>query len=641
VIDLIELELRYGEQIVFDRISANILRQDRIALAGRNGAGKTTLFKAILGEADLDGGEVVVGKGVRVGYLPQDGLQTEGKPLIEEIETSDVSIQSLKDDLDELYQSLKDPSNEGTEVLDRIHDMEAHLELLEAGKLRARAQRILGGLGFEPARFEETTDTFSGGWQMRIGLAKLLLQSPDLLLLDEPTNHLDLPSQRWLEAYLKNYQGGLMLISHDRAFLDNLANKTYYLSRNKLEVYAGNYSFFEVQSQLRKEQLVAQKRAQDRQIADTERFIERFRAKNTKATQVQSRIKQLDKIERITLESDEKEVFFQFPPAPRSAQILVSLEDLHKAYGPIRLFEGFDFAIERQQKLAVVGVNGAGKSTLAKILAGEEPLDSGVRKIGEKTILSYFAQHQADQLDPSATVLRTAMDSGVGDELKARSILGAFLFSGDAVFKPVGVLSGGEKNRLALAKILLRPCNLMILDEPTNHLDIQSKTILQKALKDYDGTCLIISHDRDFLDPIVTQTLEISPKGHRMFWCNVSGYIEKIEEEEQLTKGGVVTSGKTSSVKNPKLDRKRRVEIQNAIAPLKQQVKQSEAKAMELETEIEAWENKMKDPAFFSNRPEQAQDLARYDQCKRELDEALEQWEHSQAALDALKDELG
>jgi ATP-binding cassette subfamily F protein 3 len=641
VIDVLDLELRYGEQIVFSGVSANILRTDRIALAGRNGAGKTTFFKALLGQVDLDGGDVVVGRGVRIGYLPQDGLEVEGRPLVEEVETSDASIQSLKTDLDQLYHGLTGDAERDAEALDSIHVKEALMEVFEAGKLRAKTQRILGGLGFSPERFEDPTDVFSGGWQMRIGLAKLLLQNPDLLLLDEPTNHLDLPSQRWLENYLRQYQGALMLISHDRAFLDTLANKTYYLSRSQLEIYAGNYSYFETQSQLRKDQLIAQKRAQERQIAETERFIERFRAKNTKATQVQSRIKQLEKVERISIESDEKEVAFEFPPAPRSNQVLISLQNLHKAYGPIRLFEGFNFSIERQQKLAVVGVNGAGKSTLAKILAGEETLDEGELRKGEKTQLSYFAQHQAEQLDPTATVLRTAMDSGVGSELKARSMLGAFLFSGDAVFKTVGVLSGGEKNRLALAKILLRPCNLLILDEPTNHLDIQSKSILQQALIKYDGTCLIISHDRDFLDPIVNQTLEISPRGHRMFWCNVSGYLDKVENEESdpftTTPEG---SAKTVSVKNPKLDRKRRVEMQNAMAPLKQAIKKWETESIRLEEVIADWEEKMKDPAFFSNRPGQADDLAEYDRCKRELDRALEEWEAAQARFDKLEGEF-
>jgi len=603
---------------------------------------------------EVDGGTVTIGKGMTVGYLPQDGICGEGRLLIEEMESADTSIVELQLHLESAYEQVSGnaervmdaASEESLEVWDTIRKLEDQLRLRESHKLRARAEKILFGLGFKESDLNRNTFEFSGGWQMRIALAKLLLKNPDYLFLDEPTNHLDLPSQRWLETFLQSFQGGLVLISHDRAFLDLLTQKTYALSRGKLEIYSGNFSYHQVQSRLRKEQLLAQKESQDRQIEHTQRFIDRFRAKATKATQVQSRIKQLEKIELIEIENDENEVFFRFPPSPRSNQVIVSIESVSKAYGSLRLFDCFSLKIERGQRLAVVGANGAGKSTLARMISGETTPDSGSIQFGDKTVLSYFAQHQTEQLDPKQTVLQSAMSSGCTVEQTARNILGSFLFSGDSVFKQVEVLSGGEKNRLALARMLLKPANFIILDEPTNHLDIQSKAILQDALKAYDGSFLIISHDRDFLDPIVNQTLEISPAGHRMFWCNVSSYLSKIEDEQAARvtlKSGVSKNG-DKAIGNPKMARKLRAERQNQLRPLKAEVVRWEERSIELEDVIQNWEEKMKDPAFFSNRPDQQSDLQAYHQAKLDLDAAMEAWEGAQNRLNeaeaSLSDEL-
>ena len=363
---------------------------DRIGLAGRNGAGKTTFLKVLLGETELDGGRVTIGKAMSIGYLPQDGINGEGKPLIEEVEAAETAIQELQQHLEFAYSKVTSENKSSgdsvydadSEMWDVIRGLEDQLRLRESHKLRARAEKILFGLGFQKDDLLRPTTEFSGGWQMRIALAKLLLQQPDYLLLDEPTNHLDLPSQRWVENFLQSYHGGLVLISHDRAFLDLLTNKTYALSRGNLEVYAGNYSYFEQQRELRKQQLIAQKDAQDRQLEQTQRFIDRFRAKATKATQVQSRIKQLEKIDRIVLEDDEQEVYFRFPPSPRSNQVIVDVQGITKAFGKLSLFRDFSLKIERGQRLAVVGQNGAGKSTLARMIAGEESLDRGCIQMG-------------------------------------------------------------------------------------------------------------------------------------------------------------------------------------------------------------------------------------------------------------------
>jgi len=641
VIEIRNLTLHFGSQVIFDDISANISTRDRIALAGRNGAGKTTFLRALTGQEQGDGGSVTVGNELKVGYLPQDGLESRGTTLIEEVESAESDIRELQHALEAAHHEVaehpgRDDDENVMEAWDLIHRIEGELQLREAHKLRTRAEKVLSGLGFESRDFERDTGVFSGGWQMRIALARLLLQQPDYLLLDEPTNHLDLPSQRWLEGILAHYPGGLVLISHDRAFLDQLTRKTFHLRRGQLEIYNGNFSFFERESAHRREILLSQKASQDRKIEKTQQFIDRFRAKANKASQVQSRIKQLEKIDRLEIDVDESSVSFEFPPSPHSGQILLEIKDLHKAYGENKLFNGFSLKIERGQRFAVVGINGAGKSTLAKILAGEESFESGNRTINEKTRIAYFAQHQTDQLDPDKSALECAIQSTGCSEQQARDILGSFLFSGDAALKPVSVLSGGEKNRLALARILLKPANLLILDEPTNHLDIQSKSILQEALKNYDGACFIISHDRDFLDPLVEKTLEISPRGHRLFWCNVSQYIEQTEREnsKEAQPQGMPGAGSNHKGMNARQLRKLRAERLTVLAPLRKRVKECELRIESVEEEIARWEEKMRDPSFFSRRPGQAEDMQAYEKAKRNQALAMEEWEKALARLE-------
>ena len=623
---------------MFDGISGNISVRDRIALAGRNGTGKTTFLKALLGKAELDSGQIAVGKGMSIGYLPQDGIEGDGLPLIEEVEKAEDSIQTLQQALEVAYDRVAGRREGETadenelEAWETIHRIEGELQLREAHKLRMRTEKVLMGLGFQIPDFERSTKEFSGGWQMRIALAKLLLKHPDYLLLDEPTNHLDLPSQRWLENFLSSYQGGLVIISHDRAFLDSLTRKTFALSRGHLEVYAGNYSYYEKESAARKAQLVAMKINQDRQIEKTQDFIDRFRAKATKASQVQSRIKQLEKVERIEIEQDEASLRFRFAETPPAHQLLIQLDQIHKSYGDLNLFHGFDIKIEKGQRLAVVGVNGAGKSTLARIIAGEEPFQSGHRQVGSKTIIGYFAQHQTEQLNPDHSVLESALLSGAAEQ-RTRDVLGSFLFSGDAAFKKVAVLSGGEKNRLALARMLLKPCNLMVLDEPTNHLDIATKKILQDALREYNGALMIISHDRDFLDPLVTQTLEISPKAHRMFWCNVSAYLDKVEADQASDSK---SSGKTKNAAAGSFKDVRRAKAERLqrLGPLKKAVVHAESRVVSLEKQLSEWEDKMKNPEFFSGRPDLKSDMEAYDRVKYDIETAMKEWEDAQAELE-------
>lgn len=527
-----EISLAFGKQVLFNAIGGTIQASDRIGLVGANGTGKSTLFKILMDEHEIDSGGVEKPDYFTIGYLPQDGIEAKGKSLYAEVESAFGDVLDLQKKVDEATERMyeMDPaSEEYYELIDQIGAWEEQLEYHEPEKMRSRIERILHGLGFSDSDFERDTGEFSGGWQMRIALAKLLLKSPSLLLLDEPTNHLDIVSQYWVEQYLSHYKGALMVISHDRAFLDVVTNKTFELKHGELRTYKGNYTSYVKQAE---ERLSAQRRAFENQKKEIDRqkeFINRFRSNQKKASMVQSRIKALDKVELIKPEREEKKIYFRFPPPPPASVKVVTLEGVHKSYGPIRVFNGLDLRIDKGDRIAIVGVNGAGKSTLARIIAGVEPIDAGTRELGINTVMTYFAQQQAEELDPTKTVLAEVEESAEGNpDANPRGALGALLFSGDAVFKETRVLSGGERNRVALAKMLMKPANCIILDEPTNHLDIKSKEVLQEAILAFDGTVLLVSHDRNFLDPVVNKVLEVSPSGTRMLTCNVSEYMERV-----------------------------------------------------------------------------------------------------------------
>lgn len=541
MISAVNISLQYGSKIIFNDVSFRIGTHDRIGLVGSNGAGKSTLLKILLGETSADEGEVAKAKYVTVGYLPQEGMHVEGRTLYKEAETAFGDVLEAQARLDEIHGRMAVVSHEDeefSELLELYGELQHKLEDSDAFRMKAKIEKVLLGLGFSVEDMERMTDEFSGGWQMRIALAKLLLIQPSLLLLDEPTNHLDLDSLQWLEEYLQSYEGAVIVVSHDRRFLDTMTTKTYELSLGKLTEYAGNFSYYVAEKEERKQLTLAAFKNQQQQIKQTEQFIERFRYKATKARQVQSRIKQLEKMELVEIEDEESGIRFNFPPAPPSGRVAMELRGIHKSYGDKRIFDGLDFDIDRGDRIAFVGVNGAGKSTLSKIIAGVEPFERGERKVGHNVIVSYFAQHQADELNPHNDVLGTVDEVAVGDIRKSlRNLLGCFLFSGDDVFKRVGVLSGGEKSRLALAKMLLQPCNLIIMDEPTNHLDMRSKAVMQQALLNFEGSYVIVSHDRDFLDPIVNKVVEFSKGRIRTYLGNVSDYIYAKQREQNATQG--------------------------------------------------------------------------------------------------------
>jgi len=540
MIALQNIKLQYGERYLYRDVSATIGAKDLIGLVGSNGAGKSTLLKVLIGLEEIDGGKVDKANYVTFGYLPQDGIEMHGRTLFKETETAFADVLGLQAKVEEAEARLDEmdtSSDEFYETLELIGAWEHRLEDLDAGKLPSRIESVLLGLGFSSSDMDRKTEEFSGGWQMRIALAKLLLANPSLLLLDEPTNHLDVTSQKWLEDFLLRYEGSLLMISHDRGFLDEITNRTFELSMGSLHVYSGNYSVFEKQSAERKELQMKAYKSQQKEIQQAEQFINRFRAKASKAKQAQSRIKALDKIERIQIEKEEDSVSFSFTPPPRSGQTVINLTDLSKSYDDLQVIRDANLRIERGDRIVVVGVNGAGKTTIAKVIAGVEPFQSGEREIGHSTHISYFGQHQADELDKNLNVLATMEEAAEGkNATNIRSILGTFLFRGDDVFKSVSVLSGGERNRLALAKMLARAANFLILDEPTNHLDMRSQDALQRALQEYTGAYMIVSHNRAFVDPLAKKVLEVRKDGLSIFPGNVSDYLRHLELVEAAGK---------------------------------------------------------------------------------------------------------
>lgn len=537
MITLNKIKHNYGEKVLYHRLDAVIGPRDRIGLVGSNGSGKTTLLKILMGELEANSGSVDKPDYVNIGYLPQDGIQTSGRTLFKEAETAFGDILALQDKIakaEEAMLEMDTSSEEYYDLIDVMGEWEQQLEESQPDRIKSKIERILTGIGFEITDLERDTGEFSGGWQMRIALAKLLLQNPSLIILDEPTNHLDIRSQNWVEKYLKNYQGAIIVISHDQAFLDTVTNKTFELKLGALNTYKGNYTYYLDESQKQLEVLRKAHANQQKEIREIKDFINKFRSNVKKASLVQSRIKQLDKMELITIPRDEKKIFFRFPKPPPASAKVITIKDLHKAYGDNVVFDGLDLRIDNGDRIAVVGVNGAGKSTLARIMAEQEPYQNGTLEKGINTVIAYFAQSQAEELNPNNTVLEeveAAAASSDNQDANPRAALGALLFSGDSALKKNSVLSGGEKNRVALCKMLMQPANCLILDEPTNHLDLKSKAVLQDAINAFEGTVILVSHDRSFLDGVVNKVLEVSKGSMRMLTCNVSEYIQRIESE--------------------------------------------------------------------------------------------------------------
>jgi len=599
---------------------------------GSNGTGKSTLLKIIAGLHSADSGLVQKARAVTVGYLPQDGVTAEGRTLYAEAETAfeDVlAIQAKVEELQTQLDTLRPESAEHAEALELFGELHHKLDELDAYRMRSKVERVLLGLGFSSADLNRLTETFSGGWQMRIALAKLLLQEPFVLLLDEPTNHLDLDSLEWLEEYLRSYHGAVILVSHDRTFLDSLTTRTIALSQGRADEYSGNYSFYERERGTRRELLVAQMKNQQAHIKQTQEFIDRFRYKATKARQVQSRVKMLEKIDRINIESEEEEIHFQFPAPQQSGRIVMELTGVRKQYDDVTVFEGLDLKIERGDRIAVVGVNGAGKSTLARILAGAESIDAGERIVGTNVLASYFGQQQADELDPDKEALQIVDEVAEGEIRKRlRAILGSFLFHGDDVFKKVSVLSGGEKSRLALARMLLAPANFLIMDEPTNHLDMRSKRVLQEALQAYGGTVFIVSHDRSFLEPVVTKVLEIRKDGVSLFLGTISDYLARKHQETANIAAAVTATTPSASAAptSSQEHQQKRKARQRELRTLKRQMEELEGTIAGLEQKKEELEGSLAGPDLYKDPEEMRRRSAEYAQTQRQLEDAYWKW---------------
>ncbi|RCL30924.1 MAG: ABC transporter ATP-binding protein [Verrucomicrobia bacterium] len=608
------VSIQFLGRVLYKELSFTVSTKDRVCFAGPNGAGKSTLMKIIAGLMNPDSGSINRAKYTEVGYLPQDGIKHTGRTLFKEAETAFENEMLLKRSVDECSEQLgklNPTSPDYAEVLEKFGELQLKLDSFDISKMKPNIERVLIGLGFKYSDMDRETSEFSGGWQMRLALAKLLLKSPSVLLLDEPTNHLDIDSQLWLENYIQSYQGSVIIISHDSAFLDLLVKKTLAFEAGKVTEFAGNYSYYVEQSEIQRQQIQRAYNNQQKDIAKAEQFINRFRSKARRASQAQSRLKQLERIERIQLPQEAtKSIKLEFPQPERSGQIVIELTNVVKAYGKNVVFNDFNFRIDRGEKIAVVGANGAGKSTFSRILSGAENFDAGNRKLGHKVSISHFAQDHAEKLNPNMNVLETIEEVAGSDAAgNLRSLLGCFLFRGDDVFKKVSVLSGGERSRLSLAKILLKPANFLILDEPTNHLDMESQKVLQDALIAYKGTIVIVSHNRDFLDPITDKVIEFHSDAQpvKEFHGNLSSFIESRSNENLETPKSNIP--KKKNVKSPanrkemrKAQGKIRQEKSEILKPLQLRLEQIEEKIESLEYRKKEIEALMTDENFFKSK---------------------------------------
>lgn len=652
MISINNLSVEFSAKSLFDNISYVINKKDKIALVGKNGAGKSTMLKIIAGLQRPTGGSVAVPQDVTIGYLPQHMTISDSLTVIEEVRKAFSHLKEMHEEFDRLNEELASrtdyESDEYQKLIDHITTLTERLAMEESENGEAEMEKTLIGLGFNRSDFTRPTSEFSGGWRMRIELAKLLLTRPDVLLLDEPTNHLDIESIQWLENFLITKANAVMLVSHDRAFIDNVTNRTIEISLGKIYDYSVNYSKYVV---LRQERLEQQRRAylnQQKQIQDTEDFIERFRYKATKSVQVQSRIKQLAKIDRIEIdEVDTSHLNLKFPPAPRSGDYPVIADDLGKAYGDHQVFDHATFTIKRGEKVAFVGKNGEGKSTLVKCIMGEIPF-TGTLKIGHNVKIGYFAQNQAQLLDGDITVFDTIDRVAVGDiRTKIRDILGAFMFGGPASDKKVKVLSGGEKTRLAMIRLLLEPVNLLILDEPTNHLDMTTKDILKQAIKDFNGTVIVVSHDREFLDGLVEKVYEFG--GGKVKEC-LGGIYEFLEKKKLASLAELESAPQPPKQQSKPQTPARTKEKEERPAPRmtyteqrerEKMVKRAEKKVKDAEADIASIEQEIADTESKIAAGETSNEIFEtHAALQKKLDNAMSLWEIATIDLEELKESL-
>ena len=627
MISLTNIAVRFGGFTLFEDISVMITEQEKVGLVGRNGAGKSTLLKIIAKQDEPSEGEVVMPDDIKIGYLPQQMKISDGRTVIEEVKTAFDDMNDLQKQLESLQIQLAEridyESDSYMNIIHKVSELTDHIHMHGGNSLEGEMEQMLLGLGFSRTDFTRPTSEFSGGWRMRIELVKILLKQPNILLLDEPTNHLDIESIEWLEKFLTQFKGAIILISHDRRFLDAITKKTFEISLNKLVSYPAPYSEYLILKEERYEQQLAAYENQQKMIADTEKFIERFRSKATKAVQVQSRIKQLDKVDRLEIERDTLGAFkIAFPPAPRSGTIVVKSENVTKKYGEKTILKNVNFSIERGDKIALVGKNGEGKSTFIKCVLKEIGYDGDIT-LGHNVNVGYFAQNQDEILDENASVLDTLDRIAVGDiRTRLRDILGAFFFSGEDVDKKVKVLSGGERNRLAMAKLMLQPYNLLILDEPTNHLDIQSKAVLKQALQKYDGTLILVSHDRDFLYGLTSHIYEVKNTQIREIIGDLQDYLKQLHIDVLLNSKQSEQQVKTSN-SDQKKDYEQRKEKERELRKKQTQVSKIEAEIEKLENQIEALNTK-----FIEQSTEVApEEYQMHGKLKRNLDQKMYEWE--------------
>jgi ATP-binding cassette subfamily F protein 3 len=659
MIQLSGLTKRFGDRVLLDDVTWQVTDGDRVGLAGPNGAGKTTLLKMLAGLDEPDSGNIIRPTGLTVGYLPQDGLEHSGRSLSDEASLAFRPLLEARAEIERIEHALADPAlpdGEHETLLVRYHDLTEFFRREEGHSIDLRVTQVLEGLGFTKADFDKRAETFSGGWQMRIALAKLLLGRPTLLLLDEPTNHLDLDARNWLEEYLSSYPHAVILVSHDRFFLDAVVTRISEISLRTITDYVGNYSEFLVERDTRLERMRTAKREQDEEIARMRAFIDRFRYQATKAAQVQSRIKMMDKIVLLEVPPERKRVHFTFPTCPKSGRVVLELAGIRKAYGDLVVLNNVDLHIERGDRIALVAPNGAGKSTLMRLLSGVEAPDGGTRREGHQVVMQYFAQDEANKLEPTKTVYETMeSDSPVGMVPMIRNILGGFLFSGDDIYKKAGVLSGGERTRLAVARMLLKPANTLLLDEPTNHLDLDSKDVLLEALEDFGGTLIFVSHDRYFVDRLATKIvavghggIEVYPGTYEQFlWSRTECAAKPAAPAPTARQGAKPTATAARREGTPEPPPKPAVKAAGGEAAYKEKKKADaethrkrraddernrrisdlEGRITDREQAIKALETQMSAPGFYDNREVADTIVSKHHSLMWEVGDLMNQWE--------------